>query len=231
MLILIVIILCIVAGVSFYKHHNLLGSITIVLLIMAQALLVMDSQYHYATKVNDDIHISQVKPITSIHDNHVMVTKGIKEGKTTYQAFVTKNKTNSKNHIILNKDKKVLVNREKNHQNQLVTNNHQYQYTNQFANLLFAGITNQNQLKQQVVTYNLGNDWYLLSKGQLKSVAKKLKSKSFQNKLTNTVKISVQKKIKRNPKLLKQPQKLKIIQNQLIKSKIGSLLKDSEASN
>jgi hypothetical protein len=112
-----------------------------------------------------------------------------------------------------------------------VTNNHQYQYTNQFANLLFAGITNQNQLKQQVVTYNLGNDWYLLSKGQLKSVAKKLKSKSFQNKLTNTVKISVQKKIKRNPKLLKQPQKLKIIQNQLIKSKIGSLLKDSEASN
>ncbi|MBZ2201642.1 MAG: DUF4811 domain-containing protein [Lentilactobacillus hilgardii] len=229
MLILIVIILCIVAGVSFYKHHNLLGSITIVLLIMAQALLVMDSQYHYATKVNDDIHISQVKPITSIHDNHVMVTKGIKEGKTTYQAFVTKNKTNSKTHIILNKDKKVLVNREKNHQNQLVTNNHQYQYTNQFANLLFAGITNQNQLKQQVVTYNLGNDWYLLSKGQLKSVAKKLKSKSFQNKLTNTVKISVQKKIKRNPKLLKQPQKLKIIQNQLIKSKIGSLLKDSEA--
>jgi hypothetical protein len=198
---------------------------------MAQALLVMDSQYHYATKVNDDIHISQVKPITSIHDNHVMVTKGIKEGKTTYQAFVTKNKTNSKTHIILNKDKKVLVNREKNHQNQLVTNNHQYQYTNQFANLLFAGITNQNQLKQQVVTYNLGNDWYLLSKGQLKSVAKKLKSKSFQNKLTNTVKISVQKKIKRNPKLLKQPQKLKIIQNQLIKSKIGSLLKDSEASN
>ncbi|MCT3398816.1 DUF4811 domain-containing protein [Lentilactobacillus hilgardii] len=231
MLILIVIILCIVAGVSFYKHHNFLGSITIVLLIMAQALLVMDSQYHYATKVNDDIHISQVKPITSIHDNHVMVTKGIKEGKTTYQAFATKNKTNSKPHIILNKDKKVLVNREKNHQNQLVTNNHQYQYTNQFANLLFAGITNQNQLKQQVVTYNLGNDWYLLSKGQLKSVAKKLKSKSFQNKLTNTVKISVQKKIKRNPKLLKQPQKLKIIQNQLIKSKIGSLLKDSEASS
>ncbi|WP_260151251.1 DUF4811 domain-containing protein [Lentilactobacillus hilgardii] len=208
-----------------------MGSITIVLLIMAQALLVMDSQYHYATKVNDDIHISQVKPITSIHDNHVMVTKGIKEGKTTYQAFATKNKTNSKPHIILNKDKKVLVNREKNHQNQLVTNNHQYQYTNQFANLLFAGITNQNQLKQQVVTYNLGNDWYLLSKGQLKSVAKKLKSKSFQNKLTNTVKISVQKKIKRNPKLLKQPQKLKIIQNQLIKSKIGSLLKDSEASS
>lgn len=50
--------------------------------------------------------------------------------------------------IILNKDNKVIVRRINTQENRLITNTYRYQYTNKLSKILFAAITNQNQIER-----------------------------------------------------------------------------------
>lgn len=80
MLILIMIILFFAVINDSYEHYSVLESIDIGLLVTVQVILVLDSQYHYATKLNNNMVVSQISPMTSIHNNHIMVIKKVNEG-------------------------------------------------------------------------------------------------------------------------------------------------------
>ncbi|MFT8399784.1 MAG: DUF4811 domain-containing protein [Lentilactobacillus diolivorans] len=229
MLLLIMILLVVIIEISFYTQHQKIGIIAAIALLLVQGGLLLDSQSHFGTTTDKHTQISQIKPIASIHANHIMIIKTIKQGKTHYKAFATKKPGSSKLSLILNKDKKVVIQKSADNPSQLLTTNTQYHYNNSLVKFLFTGVTSQGQLKRQVVTYQLNQDWAVLSKQQLKSAATKLKSKSFQARMQAQVKTKLTAKIKQDPKLLKQPKQLKRLQNELVKKAVGHELKQFES--
>lgn len=117
-----------------------------------------------------------------------------------------------------------MIKRQGNSKAQRSTQNTQYVYQNALARTLFFGITNQNQLKKQVITYHLASNWYLLSKKQLTQVGKQLRSKTYQAQLQNNVKTKLAAQLKETPSLAQQPQKLQQLKNQYIQQTIAASL-------
>ena len=230
MLLGLIIILGTATVISFCRHKLRLGWLAAILFIVTQGVLLLDTQQHFATKSIDRVTIAQIRPIASIHGNHIMVTKKIKQGKTTYTAYAAKRPGKTAVQLILNKHKRVVINHAPTNANQLVTQSQERHYTNQGAKWLFWGITNQNQLEHQVVTYRLKDDWVLLSKTQLKAAAKRLKSSAYRASLKHTVKSGFQSAAKQHPQLLKNPQQVKQLQNRLAKRAIGNTLRQYQSA-
>lgn len=203
MLLVLIIILGTATVISFCRHKFRLGWLAAILFIVTQGVLLLDTQQHFATKSIDRVTIAQIRPIASVHGNHIMVTKKIKQGKTTYTAYAAKRPGKTGVQLILNKHKRVVINH---------------------------APTNANQLEHQVVTYRLKDDWVLLSKTQLKAAAKRLKSPAYQASLKHTVKSGIQSAAKQHPQLLKNPQQLKQLQNRLVKRAIGNTLRQYQSA-
>ncbi len=230
MLLVLIIILSLTTGWLFYRHHHLWGIVAAIGLILSQGLLVLDSQSHYNTQVANASQISQIAPIASTKGNHIMVIEKVKQGKTVYTAYATKKPANQKVAIILNKQKQVKIKRDADGQPRVQTQNNQYHYQNALSKWLYFGVTNQGQLKKQIVTYHISNDWVLLTKKQLKKVGKKLESHAYQTKLTTTVKAATTAQVKKHPQLLKHPQQLKQFQNQQAKAFIHHTLRQAASA-
>lgn len=177
-MLLILVILCGVgAGILFVTHHAGWGSALVVILLMGQALLILDAQNHYGTRVQTTTSQTALQPVGSIRGNHLLLTKAIQQGKTTYTAYISKRGTQT--NVVLNKHKWIRVVRYAKSAVQ-VTQNARYQYRTAGMRWLFSGVTNAGQLKQQTIVYRLPQNWYILSKSAAKRVATQLRSKKFQ---------------------------------------------------
>ncbi len=224
MLLLISVLLAFAIGFLFYRRRHGLALCLVAILLLIQGSLLLDVHYHYGTKVTTTTTVAKVAPIVNIHNNEIMVAQPVKQGKTIYTAYATKNPNTHQTSTILNKSKTVVIKRQGNSKAQRSTQNTQYIYQNALARTLFFGITNQNQLKKQVITYHLSSNWHLLSKKQLTQVGKQLRSKAYQAQLQNNVKSKLAAQLKQTPNLAQQPQKLQQLKNQYIQQTIAASL-------
>ncbi|MCH4169886.1 MAG: DUF4811 domain-containing protein [Lactobacillus sp.] len=224
MLLLISVLLAFAIGFLFYLRRHGLALCLVAILLLIQGSLLLDVHYHYGTKVTTTTTVAKVAPIVNVHNNEIMVAQPVKQGKTIYTAYATKNPNTYETSTILNKSKTVVIKHQGNSKAQRSTQNTQYVYQNALARALFFGITNQNQLKKQVITYHLPSNWYLLSKKQLTQVGKQLRSKNYQAQLQNNVKAKLTTQLKQTPSLAQQPQKLQQLKNQYIQQTIAASL-------
>lgn len=226
MLLIIMLIIAILTGWLFYKNRNGLGFCALILLIACQGLLITDSMQHFGTAQRTTTAIEKIAPVADIKGNKVMITEKIKQGKTIYTAYATKKPTHSKVTTILNKHKRVKIKFSSNNgAASKVTQNNNYNYINDFAKLMYSGVTNNNQLKQQTITYRLTSDWYPLSKQALKKVGKTLKAKSTQQKMKGYVAGKIKPQLQKDPKLATDKQKMQQLENKYVKDYIGGIMK------
>lgn len=225
MLLIIMFIIAILTGWLFYKNRKKLGLCALILLIACQGLLIIDSMQHFGTAQRTTTTAEKIAPIADIKGNKVMITEKIKQGKTVYTAYATKKPGHAKVTTILNKHKRVKVNFSSNNRTaSKVTENDNYNYMNHFAKLMYSGVTNNNQLKQQTITYHLTSDWYPLSKQELKKVGKTLKTKTTQQKMKVYAAGKIKQQLQKDSKLATDKQKMQQLENKYVKDYIGQIM-------
>lgn len=220
MLLMIMVILAGMTGWLFYKNQVIWGSFCVILLLVGQGLILADATQHYGTRVVKTTTVSRLRPVGSIHGNQILLTKAIKEGKTTYTAYVAK-QINDKSVVILNKHKRVNVNFNANRQAVRSTQNQQYRYTTMGMHWFFSGITNQNQLKRQTVTFKLTSHWHVMRQIAIKRVERKLQRKAVQRQLQVQVAHEVMTQLKRHPQWASRKRQL---QAQYLRDAVGRIL-------
>ncbi|AZZ60543.1 DUF4811 domain-containing protein [Oenococcus sp. UCMA 16435] len=225
MLLIIIVLLVVLAVYLFYKNRTYLGIFTLIILLAGQGLLLLDSIYHFGTEQYIVTSTKRINPVTSIKGNKVLITEKLKEGKTSYTAYGTKEKSNGKTVVILNKQKQINVNfSAKQRSAYQITENKEYRYTNRFAKFIYTGITNNKQLKDQTIKYQLTSNWYRLSKAALKKLAKNLKTKTTQQKIKIYVANKIMQEVKKDPKLLSNKKKIQQLKNNFVKKYIGRMI-------
>ncbi|MFX3618655.1 MAG: DUF4811 domain-containing protein [Sporolactobacillus sp.] len=226
MLLIITLIIAILTGWLFYKNSNKLGFCALILLIACQGLLMIDSMQHFGTDQRTTMAIEKIAPVADIKGNKVMITEKIKQGKTIYTAYATKKSADSKITTILNKHKQVKVTfSSHNGAASKVTENDNYDYINHFAKLMYSGVTNNNQLKQQTIIYQLTSDWYPLSKHELKEVGKTLKAKTTQQRMKVYATGKIKQQLQKDPKLATSKKKMQQLENRYVKKYVGRIMK------
>lgn len=197
MLLGVIVISVIAAGWLFISRQTAWAVVLTVVVICGQGVLLLDSQHHYGTTERVTTHQVAIRPVGSIRGNHVLITKAIKEGKTTYTAYASQ-RGNGKTAVVVNKHKRVRVTfnatkavRE--------TQDDRYVYTNQWAKWLFTGVTNAGQLKQQTVVYRLTPSWHVLTKAAVKRVEATLQRKATQRQAQAYATQYVARRLKQDP--------------------------------
>ncbi|WP_407888851.1 DUF4811 domain-containing protein [Levilactobacillus sp. N40-8-2] len=206
MLVLMMIILAGLAGWLFYTCRHGWGVVVVLIMLLGQGLLLLDASHHYGTQVVTTTATSKLIPVGSIRGNHILMTKAIKEGKTTYTAYASRAK--DKTVVILNKHKRVNVNFNAQRHAVRITRNRRYRYTSIGMRWLFSGITNQNQLQRQTVTYRLTAHWHVMDKQAVKRTEKQLQRKSVQQQAKAYVAAKMATVLKRQPQLKSQQKQL-----------------------
>lgn len=172
MLLGLMVIVAVMAGWFFYRRRHGWAVLSLVCLLVIQGGLVLDASHHYGTTLRATTTAVKILPVGSIRGNHVLLTKAIKEGKTTYTAYASR-RANGKTSVILDKHKRVQVTFTDKTAQRLTTNR-RYHYTSNWQKWLFSGVTNEGQLQRQTVSYRLTPSWHALSKTAIKRVEKQL---------------------------------------------------------
>lgn len=200
MLLGLMVILAVMAGWFFYRQRHGWAVLSLVCLLVIQGGLVLDASHHYGTTVRTTTTAVKILPVGSIRGNHVLLTKAIKEGKTTYTAYASR-RTNGKTAVILDKHKRVQLTFTDNSARRL-TINRRYHYTSSWQKWLFSGVTNEGQLQRQTVSYHLTPSWHALSKSAIKRVEKQLATPHVQRQM----KAAVTKALQQHPNATKKGQ-------------------------
>ncbi|MFC6260497.1 DUF4811 domain-containing protein [Levilactobacillus fujinensis] len=200
MLLGVIVLSVIAAGWLFISRRLAWAVVMTVVIICGQGLLLLDSQNHYGTTERLSTHQVAIRPVGSIRGNHVLMTKAIKEGKTTYTAYASQRAdgNDGKTAVVVNKHKRIRVTfsatkavRE--------TQNNRYVYTNQWAKWFFTGVTNAGQLKQQTVIYRLTPRWHVLTKAAVKRVETNLHRQVTQQQAQTYTTKYVARRLKQDP--------------------------------
>ncbi|MFC6200536.1 DUF4811 domain-containing protein [Lactiplantibacillus nangangensis] len=205
MLIIIMLIAGFTAGWLLITRHRLWGIVAVVVMLGCQGLLLLDTVAHFGTSLTTQTVTTKIAPVASIKGNQLLVTKQLKQGKTSYTAYATRQPRTRKTQLILNHQKRVrIVTGVRDDQVAKVTQNRCYVYRQAWLKWLFSGVTAENQRQQQTVTYRLSSTWHVLTKAQLTTLSRRLKQPAVQAQLQQTVKQQVATKLKAQPQLASQ---------------------------
>ena len=224
MLLVITVLLALGGAWALFKKHNVIGISALILLVICQAFILLDSTQHFGTTTFAATKTEQIAPVADIKGNQIMIKEKVKQGKTEYSAYATKKPGKSTIHTVLNKQKTVKVNQTKKVQAYKETTNDKYRYNNGFERVLYTGITNSGQVKQQTITYHIDSTWHQLSKQQLKSAAKVLKEPKTLAQIKSEVTADVQRQVKQDPSIASSDTKMKKLENKALEQSVSNVL-------
>ncbi|MFC6295310.1 DUF4811 domain-containing protein [Lactiplantibacillus daoliensis] len=209
MLIMIMVLAGGLAGWLLVTHHQRWGSLMMVVMLCCQGIILLDTQYHYGATVKPQTVTSKIAPVTQIKGNQVLVTKQVEQGKTAYTAYATREPQTQRLDLVLNRQKRVrLVTGVPAKQVAKVTRTWHYYYQKTSLKWLFAGVTTAGQKQRQTVTYQLSDQWQVLTRRQLTQLGKQLKQTATQAQLQAVVTKHVRQQIQAHPQLASQQAEL-----------------------
>ncbi|KRL98838.1 DUF4811 domain-containing protein [Liquorilactobacillus satsumensis] len=218
---------------KFPGRGGYLALLTITLL-GSQSYLLMDTQFHWGTKLVTKKHTVKIYPIVSFPgSNQVLIYRNLGSGKTKKQIYVTAKGPQKKQKSLLYSDGiKVRLRSYRQKSALRITAQSEYHYTSKLMQVLFAGITNNHHLKATTVTFLLPGNWSVLSTSNARQAGTALKNGKAE--LKQKVAGRVQKYLRLHPEKATAQPVLKRIEEQALQVETHRILQkfaDRQASH
>ncbi|GAB6093196.1 DUF4811 domain-containing protein [Furfurilactobacillus curtus] len=204
------------------KHRRFWLILMGIVLIGSQGILIANVNQHWGAHIQTTQTTQSLYSLATMPgDNHVLVFRNVGSGKNQKQIYVATNKSNGKQKVMTYSDGATIqIRRNVSERAKRVKSVQRWVYDNRFAQFLFAGVMNNQQVKRTTISYRLPSNWYLMTSQQLGQAASELKQQqaALKASVTEQVKLAAQPGLAANPAALKQ------IKNQAMQQFVGKIL-------
>ncbi|KRM11820.1 DUF4811 domain-containing protein [Paucilactobacillus suebicus] len=196
---IIAVFILVILIVNSKIKHRLIGIvITLILLLCLQALLLADVHEHWGTTLETSKTTQSINSIAELPGNrNLLVYKNVGKGQNQNQIYIYS--VLSDRHMTYSDGVQIKLHSTISTSATRTKAITRYHYTNNFSQIMFAGIANNNQVKKTVVTFNLPNNWSVVSSTNATKIGNSLKKN--QVAMQSTIKDQLTTDISNQPKL------------------------------